>query len=977
VSSERQVALQVQLSDFQSQVVKQSADAAEQLERLRNDVLGAVENTLRRAPPADSGSGEGMDISDQLQLIRAIRDSLDGLLQSRTGPSPEIRILKQLHFGSLHRREDEMAPADVDTFEWLLAGPTVQHPGSTEESDDGESSDDEKNPDDEDGSHDKEDTDDEDDLSDEEKREASPREAAAARFPHWLREEDTDDEDDLSDEEKREASQREAAAARFPHWLREEDTDDEDDLSGGEKREASQREAAAARFLHWLREENGVFHISGKPGSGKSTLMKLLLRDERTKQELKEWAGGSQLVFAHFFFWLSGERLQHSLEGLYRSILFEILIQCPELIPNIFPRAYRSFSKANADESIDELFFRPGDIQKAFTDLMTRSPQPGYRFCLFIDGLDEYGGESVSELDHQRLADALVTWAAHRDVKILASSRPHRQFEDTFSDERRICLHELTRSDIVLAGRQMFEKDKSFARPEVQACYASLVNKVAYRAEGVFLWASLAIRSLLNAVGRYDPIDSLEEHLNGIPRNVDKLYEKMFLSIDPVDRARAFKLLLLVAEVPVDIMRLNALSITWLQDLEDVNFPMKCEFKPYTEEQIRQRHLEASYQVDSLTKGLLEIVGSDKRRLGEPLFWRKRVQFFHRTVRDFVRQSSDLQKFASNVPDLTNISTYARLLLAELHFASTNDIQGYYRDRQYSLILYYYGDCHPDGLLDGYGRAMEHHNSESSVRAPAFPGVTTRLEHAPGGGANQSTLSFLHFLASYGIAGYVQRKVAADAGLLRPQGCTSLLLSAAVMSTSPAMAKALLDAGASPHDLVWSYDRRSQFTVWQLVCTAFVCQMMRPDSRVRFLRRNCEIIQYFLEAGADANCFALLSCEADSPVSPGPTHAIALRTLIQQCNPPNLDELLRLMEGPKPSQGTLLVGVFHSAWKYLTGKAGPVAPTFRLEDYAPFDLAMDPYLLTNDIGVLPRFVLKSVVFNGETQVDRDVEIQCG
>jgi hypothetical protein len=95
-------------------------------------------------------------------------------------------------------------------------------------------------------------------------------------------------------------------------------------------------------------------------------MMKLLLRDGRTKQELEKWAGASQLVFAHFFFWLSGERLQHSLEGLHRSILFETLIQCPELIPSVFPRAYKSFSKTNADESIDELFL----LQEQRCDLL-------------------------------------------------------------------------------------------------------------------------------------------------------------------------------------------------------------------------------------------------------------------------------------------------------------------------------------------------------------------------------------------------------------------------------------------------------------------------------------------------------------------------------------------------------------------------------------------------------------------------------
>jgi hypothetical protein len=46
-------------------------------------------------------------------------------------------------------------------------------------------------------------------------------------------------------------------------------------------------------------------------------------------------------------------------------------------------------------------FFSPSDIKKAFTGLMTRSPQPGYRFCLFIDGLDEYGGDNVGDLEHR------------------------------------------------------------------------------------------------------------------------------------------------------------------------------------------------------------------------------------------------------------------------------------------------------------------------------------------------------------------------------------------------------------------------------------------------------------------------------------------------------------------------------------------------------------------------------------------------
>ena len=45
------------------------------------------------------------------------------------------------------------------------------------------------------------------------------------------------------------------------------------------------------KFLDWLAISDGIFHISGKLGSGKSTLMKLLYTHPRTRKELKVWSG--------------------------------------------------------------------------------------------------------------------------------------------------------------------------------------------------------------------------------------------------------------------------------------------------------------------------------------------------------------------------------------------------------------------------------------------------------------------------------------------------------------------------------------------------------------------------------------------------------------------------------------------------------------------------------------------------------------
>lgn len=48
---------------------------------------------------------------------------------------------------------------------------------------------------------------------------------------------------------------------------------------------------AERRFLWWLSSGDGIFHIAGKLGSGKSTLMKFLCEHPHTILQLEKWAG--------------------------------------------------------------------------------------------------------------------------------------------------------------------------------------------------------------------------------------------------------------------------------------------------------------------------------------------------------------------------------------------------------------------------------------------------------------------------------------------------------------------------------------------------------------------------------------------------------------------------------------------------------------------------------------------------------------
>ncbi|KAK0718642.1 hypothetical protein B0T26DRAFT_626372, partial [Lasiosphaeria miniovina] len=254
---------------------------------------------------------------------------------------------------------------------------------------------------------------------------------------------------------------------------------------------------ASRRLLQtWLREGHGVFHISGKAGSGKSTLMKLVSNDQRTANMLQQWSGGRALVTASFYFWNSGSELQTSLRGLYRAILFLVLRQCPDLIPQVFHDQWENLSEPSAtsqSQSLEAVLFRPQHVKAAFDVLMELPVQSGSpAFCFFIDGLDEYEAHAF---DHKRLAVQLRNWAKASYIKLCVSSRPHAEFTDTFPPAQRIRLHELTAYDMHRFSCDLFESDDSF--PRVRDLYLELVRDMVEMAEGVFLWARIVCKSVV------------------------------------------------------------------------------------------------------------------------------------------------------------------------------------------------------------------------------------------------------------------------------------------------------------------------------------------------------------------------------------------------------------------------------------------------------------------------------------------------
>ncbi|KAJ5704545.1 hypothetical protein N7536_000234 [Penicillium majusculum] len=506
-----------------------------------------------------------------------------------------------------------------------------------------------------------------------------------------------------------------------------------EDYEQERKKQEALRIYTREKFLTWLNSGGHIFHISGKAGSGKSTLMKFLARSSRVKKELESWAGGRPLIFVRFFFWNSGDKAQMSLEGLYRSLLFETCRQIPNIMPQLFPEFWQSSNSGLAPICFDE-------VKEAFNQLIQEASSSKSYFCFFIDGLDEFEGD---ELDHWRLSQDLKSWTAQAEnVKLCVGSRPHIPFIQSFANNlnHQISIHELTREDIFNFSVAMFEKDPNFDR--VNDVYKDLVTEVVEASDGVFLWARLAMRSLLKSVGYQGSEKDLKRKLHLIPKGLDELFDQILGSIDPDDQLLSDQLFLLTTAnfCPWQPVVQNAIVYSWLEDLDDPGFPHELQMRPCTETEINERLERTSCVLDRLSRGLLEMTRKRSHPRDGHNYFSYEVQFLHRSARDYIVNTREVQMRA-RLPDFDVYSGVSRLLLAEFKFArfTLHDIRpGVWResgalrlafDRLFDVMwAAHYNDGYdvPSGFLEEASHIVQHHTqtAESSTHlrpANEFP----------------------------------------------------------------------------------------------------------------------------------------------------------------------------------------------------------------------------------------------------------------
>lgn len=419
-------------------------------------------------------------------------------------------------------------------------------------------------------------------------------------------------------------------------------------------------------FVAWLEGGQDTYWISGKAGSGKSTLMRYICDDDRTKAILKAWAGSREVLIVKFFFWRAGSLVQKTIIGLLRSLLHQILSALPKLIGTVSAGNVSSaFQNAGLPAWTEA---RLNNCLRAVLSELAMS----HRVCLFLDGLDEL------DQSYEQILSLVADLMDHSNVKICLSSRPYRIFSDAFSSSAMLRLHDLTKADIRTYVTKSLIPKGLMPMAERFGATLCISDIIVGRADGVFLWAELAVQDVNRGIANEDSHEQLIHRLDSLPNEIEQLYGYMLGCIDNVykteaarcfstlmnstfdDRGSLLELSLVIGEGHKDDNSLSFANLSAAQTLDFCNstmrrLPTTCaglvevrEERAYSGDMnlpdLARRVLPSQFAVSDIDLDNIPQEFSELLRIRLYV----RVRFVHRTALDFLQENGAGKKFMQN-----------------------------------------------------------------------------------------------------------------------------------------------------------------------------------------------------------------------------------------------------------------------------------------------------------------------------------------
>jgi len=261
-------------------------------------------------------------------------------------------------------------------------------------------------------------------------------------------------------------------------------------------------------FLSWndeskVHEHNGFLWIKGKPGCGKSTIMKSAWAWAK-----RRWSGEWTIV-NYFFNARAPGSLEKSSLGLYRSLAHQLLLALPQ-----FTNTFTGIFSFKVREGVVE-DWTEHELQNFLVDVVKSTNRP--TLCLFIDALDE-GDED----DVRTMVEFLEELATHADehvppLRICLSSRhyPHisilKGLDLVVEDQK---AHD--------ADIELFVQNRLLGSDDERT--HELRTKICQKSAGIFLWVVLVVPMLNKIHDQGLGFDAMQRRLDQVPPGLKGLF---------------------------------------------------------------------------------------------------------------------------------------------------------------------------------------------------------------------------------------------------------------------------------------------------------------------------------------------------------------------------------------------------------------------------------------------------------------------
>lgn len=135
------------------------------------------------------------------------------------------------------------------------------------------------------------------------------------------------------------------------------------------------------------------------------------------------------------------------------------------------------------------------------------------------------------------------------------------------------------------------------------------MTSVTKRADGVFLWAVLALKQLSEGLEDRYSVDDLLNTLRDIPKDMEDLFQKMLNFIPKSQQPKSFCILSIVAKLyELRVRPLTLLMASFISNyFQDSAFAEKLGVQEMSDQEVKERLVESKAQWIGRCKGLIEV----------------------------------------------------------------------------------------------------------------------------------------------------------------------------------------------------------------------------------------------------------------------------------------------------------------------------------------------------------------------------------